>query len=243
MTPRRPTSSTTSSGPRPRGGSVRVPSGSPTDRLVIVRIESELPETVWVSAFTRNHPDLLLEIHNLMAVRQLRALADIEIHGRAMDWMSEIAGFSDVEEVHPSGLSSLASRYRVLFRARAFVPLLVKLEVLVRHPSTVRQGVLRFEVVNKASTIRRLVGGLRGGGFDVRIVSIREESTLTRRSILTSGQRSLFRQALASGYYAVPRRISLTRLALGVSKSKSTVSRRLALLEQRLLEFADSRGA
>jgi predicted DNA binding protein len=60
---------------------------------------------------------------------------------------------------------------------------------------------------------------------------------------LTSIQRALFRQALALGYFEVPRRITLTQLAHKVSRNKSSVSTTLATVERKLAEFATTAGA
>ena len=227
-------------------GSARIERHSPEvlqlesrdDRVVVVSVEDQVPEDVWVGVFTRDRPELLVEFRSLLAVRRRRSLTDIDIQGPAVDWTKEIAGFPDVVEVHLLGLSPMAGRYRVLFREAPLVATLIKLEIIVQYPATVQRGVIRFEAIDRASRIRQLVAKLRASGRDARLVSVREESLLSRRPILTPVQRALFRRALASGYFAVPRRISLTRLAAEISKSKSTVSRTLAIVEQKLLEAA-----
>jgi hypothetical protein len=208
------------------------------DRLAIVKIEVELPEAVWLTGYTRDHPDLLIDIHNLLPVADHNLLGDFEILGLPVDPLTEIAGFPDVREVSPLDVPPEAQRFRVLFRETLLVSLLVKLGILVRYPTSARNGVASFETVDRISQIRRLLASLRRAGFDVRIVSLRKEFRRTRLPELTPVQREMLRQALLYGYFHVPRRITLTRLAQKLARSKSTVSQTIAIIERKLVEAA-----
>lgn len=212
------------------------PTPSEADRLAIVRIELNLRQSSWIGVFTQKHPDLLLAIHSTLAVRGDHFIDDIEIFGPPRDWLPEISALPDVTEVsHLDTLPDLG-RYRVRYRASSLKNLVVKLEMLLRYPQTVQNGVLSGEVVDRVSRIRRLVESIRSLGFDTRIVSLRQESLMSRKPNLTRVQREIFRQAVAAGYFHVPRRITLTQLAVLVSRSKSSVSETLAVVERKLAE-------
>jgi predicted DNA binding protein len=205
------------------------------DRLAIVKIETEIPDGIWMFGFTQKHPDLLLEIHNILLVAG-GALGDFEITGPPVDWRTEIAEFPDVIEVSRLDSPPDLGRYRVLFRETVLVPLMTDLQMLVRYPSVARDGTLTFETVDRISQIRRLVVALRDAGREVRLLSLRKEPLRSRLVDFTPTQREIFRQALAAGYFEVPRRISLTRLSEELSRSKSSVSEMLAAVEQKLAE-------
>jgi hypothetical protein len=206
------------------------------DRLAIVKVDVEMNRHVWLSRFTRKHPDLVVEVHNVLVVGQHRVLGDFEILGPRFDWKDEIGGFPDVLEVGPLDVPPDLGRYRVLFRETVLVPLMVKLEVLLRYPTTARNGLLSFETVDRVSQIRQLLGALRRAGIKSRIASLRKEFLRSRRPNFTPAQREMFQQALAMGYFHVPRRITLTRLSQKLSRSKSTVSETLAIVERKLAE-------
>jgi predicted DNA binding protein len=56
--------------------------------------------------------------------------------------------------------------------------------------------------------------------------------------MLTEIQQQLLSQAMAAGYFAVPRGITLTDLARRLDRSKSAVSEAIAIIEKKLLESA-----
>ncbi|MEC7280321.1 MAG: helix-turn-helix domain-containing protein, partial [Candidatus Thermoplasmatota archaeon] len=62
--------------------------------------------------------------------------------------------------------------------------------------------------------------------------------TSTRNSgatLLTSRQRQIFDAALREGYYDVPRRTSLSKLAAAMDMAKSTLSAMLQRIESRIM--------
>ncbi len=204
----------------------------------MVDVEVDDSEEVWLRGFTMAHPDLLVEIHNLLHVPDHKALGDFVIVGPGMDRTAEIASFPDVVEVSPLDVPPRAGRYRVLFHETVLISLIVKLEILLRYPTRVRNGLVDFETVDRMSRIRRMLAVLRKSGYKPRIVSLRRDPLESRRLNLTPVQQAMFRQAVEYGYFHVPRRITLTGLAQKVSRSKSTVSQTLAVVEEKLVEAA-----
>ena len=208
------------------------------DRLAMVHIEIDLPEEVWLKGFTHDHPNLLVELHNILVVPNQKVLADVEIRPSGTDWKDEIATFPDVEDVVPLEVPPETGRYRVLSQESRVVSVIVELEILLRYPTRAKNGVVSFETVDQISRIRSLVATLRSRGFRPRIVSLRKEFFRSREPSMTAVQRAMFRDALESGYFDVPRRITLTQLAQKLSRSKSTVSETLAVVERKLAEAA-----
>jgi predicted DNA binding protein len=238
MSPRpRSTSALRRSSSTDRRRTTRPP--APTaDRLAIVTIETPIPESVWLFGFTRRHTDVLVEVHNVLVVHGGNTLGDFEILGPPIGWSSEIASFPDVVEVSRLDVPPDVGRYRVQYRESALIRLVVKMGILLRYPTWARNGLLNVETVDRMSRIRRLIRALRDVNGNVRIVSLRYESLRTRQPNLTRVQREIFQRALASGYFEVPRRITLTRLAAKLSRSKSWVSETLAVVERKIVEAA-----
>jgi hypothetical protein len=231
----------------PRGGTGTSPEGRPfesssppayADRLAIVRLEFGIPRGVWLSGFTRKHPDLLVEVHNTLTVDSKKTLGDFEIYGPPTDWTREIAGYPDVLHVERLDVFPDLGRYRVLFRQPIYLSIAHELAVLLSYPRITQAGIFTCETVARTSQVRRLVMALRDAGCEARIVSLRRDSLRSCRPVFTPVQRNLFRQALASGYFEVPRRITLGGLAKKLSRSKSSVSETLAIVERKLAETA-----
>jgi HTH DNA binding domain len=217
----------------------RSPQSHP-DRLAIMRLEFEIPRDVWLSAFSRAHPDLLIEVHNTMTVAPKQTLGDFEIYGPRRDWTNEVAGYPDVLDVERLEVFPDLGRYRVRFLQPIFLSLAHALSLLLSYPMTTQAGVYSCETVAQTQQVRGLITALRDAGCKARVVSLRRDSLRSCRPAFTPVQRDVFRQALASGYFEVPRRITLTGLATKLSRSKSSVSETLAVVERKLAETAAS---
>jgi predicted DNA binding protein len=213
------------------------------DRVAIMKLELRLPHDVWLAKFTLQHPELVVETMNLLQVADRNIITEMEIYGPPVDWTDEIAASPDVLEVERLSMKPEMGRYRVRFHQTLLVQLARELEVMIRYPRTAQNGRLMCETIGRLSRLRQLITTLRALGVEASITSLRAESLRSVRLTLTSAQRSLFRQALALGYFCVPRRISLTRLAERVSRSKSSVSEMLAVVERKLAHSASAMGA
>jgi len=207
-----------------------------SNRIAIMKLQLKVPQTVWIGEFTRRHPELVVENINVISVLGGDLLGEFEVYGPPVDWTNEIARSPDVVEVEGLDVRPDLGRYRVRSRNSVLVDLATELEVLARYPRTFKNGVLECEVIARLSQLRRLMEAGVKAGNEPRLLSLRRDSLHSARPSLTPVQGALFRQALALGYFDVPRRITLTRLAERVSRSKSSVSRTLAIVEKRLAE-------
>lgn len=213
------------------------------NRLAIMRLETKIPDTSWLGPFTRRHPNLVIECLSIVALPGDEFLGEYEIFGPPEDWTSEISTSPNVVDAQNLKALSNVGRYQVRFRQVVVAALAAHLAIIVRYPRTIENGILKVEVIATVRKIRRLVQALTEAGNEPRLVSLRRDALRSEPVLLTPVQRVLFRQALALGYYEVPRRITLTGLAQQVSRSKSTVSRTLALVDKKLAKFASATGA
>jgi len=208
-----------------------------------MKLEVKIPDTVWLGRFTRDHPELALESTNLVALPCGDFLGEFEIHGSSNDWTHEIGRSPDVFEVENLEKAPESGKYRVRFHRSITAALAAQNEIIIRFPTTSKNGILGAELIARPSQMRRLVEALAKEGKEPRLVSLRRDSLRSVPLLLTPIQRALFRQALVSGYFEVPRRITLTQLAEKVSRNKSSVSRTLAIVERKLAELAGTVGA
>ncbi len=209
---------------------------------MVMKLEFRIESRVWLSRFTRRHPELVVQALSLMAAPNDTVLAEYDIIGPPQDWTKEIASFPDVVDVERLGVLPDLGRYRVRYLATQVFALHRKFELLIRYPASAQDGTGTNLLVGRRSHLRRLVSALRRAGNTPRLLSLDRyslRSTSEPRVVtLTPIQRALFRQALATGYFDVPRGITLTQLAEKVSRSKSSVSHTLAIVERKLAETA-----
>ena len=109
---------------------------------------------------------------------------------------------------------------------------------LPRFPFEVREGADRWLLVAERDAAARFVEEVRAQGAGAEVLSMAMHHP---HESLTPRQRQLMDAAIAAGYYEVPRRVTLTRLAARLHVAKSTLSEALARAERHVLE--DMRAA
>ena len=102
----------------------------------------------------------------------------------------------------------------------------------------IQAGVIRIEVVARLSEFQKILDYCRKADPNAQVVSLRRRPLRSHLPVLSESQQTLLNRAMAEGYFAVPRKITLTELAKQVNRSKSSVSEAIALIEQKLLESA-----
>ncbi len=102
-------------------------------------------------------------------------------------------------------------------------------------PFRVKRGVASWTVEGPRPRVAALLTALARRRLNMKVRSLRPGGTLTPSALLTARQDELFRRAVRSGYYEVPRRISLSQLARRAGVAVSTLSVTLAIAERKLL--------
>jgi hypothetical protein len=108
-----------------------------TEHLAVMKLRFRMPRSIWLSSFTRRHPEVLVEVHNPMTMGQANTLGEFEIRDPPIDWTREIAKSPNVIEVHRLGPLSNLGRHRVLFRQPMHLSLAHEFGLLLRYPRSV----------------------------------------------------------------------------------------------------------
>jgi len=108
----------------------------------------------------------------------------------------------------------------------------------MQFPVRIQAGFLNWEVVARRSEFEEVLKHARKVNPDFQVVSIRDRPLRSHLPMLTDAQQQLLSQAMAAGYFAVPRGITLTDLARRLGRSKSGLSEAVAIIERKLLESA-----
>ncbi len=197
-----------------------------------------------MAALSAAHPSVRFEVLDRLEVSPRRVLFDVRLPARpTAPWSEELGRLPDVGSVELLDASASAETYRVLFAGRTFVPLVKRWRVLRRFPFPVENGVATWLVVGAEPRVRRLLSALRGSGVAFRIDSVRRGLPAGPASVLTTRQREVLRKAVGEGYFDVPRRISLTELAVRLGIASSTLSVTLAVIEKKIVEPLVGEGA
>lgn len=211
--------------------------GTSEDPLLLATLRLQVPKNLWTGPFSSRHPAVRLEVINRTDVTPDVSVSDYWVSGRPPGvWAGEIASFPDVVRVE--GLTELGdgSIYRVTYRNPPVIYLYRRLRLPLQFPLRIQAGVITWEVVARRAEFDQVMEYVRSGGIGVTVVSIRRRPLRSHLPLLTDAQQSLLTQAMAAGYFAVPRGITLTDLAKRLGRSKSAVSEAIALIEKKLLE-------
>lgn len=209
-----------------------------------MRLRLELPRTIPIAAFSLAHPELILSFIAGRPSPEGLVLADLDLFGREHQALSEeIAGLPGTVSLSRLGSLDQRTRLQIAFREPSFLSLLDTLRLFLRFPAVLKDGEFTFETAARVSRLRMLVAGLRSSVPTVEVLRFGAEPMRTSPPTLSQRQYVLLHQALSAGYFDVPRRVSLTQLARKLGRSKSTISRALAVIEKELAESSVVPGA
>jgi hypothetical protein len=210
-----------------------------TERLVIATLNIRMATGTWTMKFTQAHPEVRAEVLNRSDIDKDVAVSDYWISGGPPGvWSREIQSYPDVVKVDALAEVGEGSIYRVTDRNPPVVYLYRRLGVPLQFPMRMQAGFIRWEVVSRRTEFEQILRYARVVDPQVQVLSIRNGPLRSHLPILTGAQQALLTRAMAEGYFAVPRGITLTELAKRVNRSKSSVSEAIATIEKKLLESA-----
>ena len=209
------------------------------DRVLLATLRIHIPKGLWTGPFTASHPDLTVETLNRSDVSKDVSVSDYWISGQPPGvWAREIKGYPDVLKVDSLAEVGEGSLYRITYRNPPIIYLYRELGLPIQFPLRMQGGFIRWEVVARRSEFERVLKHARDTDPNMRVVSIRRGPLRSHLPLLTDSQHELLSRAMAAGYFAVPREITLTDLAKRLNRSKSAVSEAIAIIEKKLLESA-----
>jgi len=232
--------------PRPKGGSPfpleggAGTDGEPTEaRLFLATLRVRMSERTWTGTFSSRHRGVRIEVLNRTELTEDLSVSDHWISGHPPGiWAAEITSFPDVVQVESLAEVADGSLYRITYRNPPVVYDYRRLRLPIQFPLRMQDGRMTWEVVGRRADFEELLRLAKSRSSEVSVVSIRRRPLRAHLPLLTEAQHRLLSQAMAAGYFAVPRGITLTELARSLGRSKSSVSEALALIEKKLLESA-----
>jgi predicted DNA binding protein len=203
----------------------------------VVRLRFEVPHETSTYLFTHAHPECVLNVIAAQTLSPGRMLSNIEIVAQeGRDYSADLSRVRGIESAARLGPVGPRVRYQIIIQEPSYISLANEHETLLRFPRMVQDGIYTVEVAARVSQLRSLIEGLRRISEKVELVRFGRDLMYTCPPTLSDRQYALLHLALAAGYFDVPRRITLSRLADRLHRSKSSVSQALALIEKVLAE-------
>jgi predicted DNA binding protein len=218
-------------------------SAGPRGPVNICRLRVPLPDSAWVAQFSRENPEVEIEVVSRLDVGHHRSVSEVLLHvAEAGSWAGALRALEGVDDVEQLESDATVIHLRVVHRTSEFVPIFRELRLMRRFPFVIRGGEASWVVVASESKIRALLARIRERAPEAVLESVRHTATEGRTGPLTPRQTELFRRAMAAGYFDVPRKITLTDLAAQLEMAISSVSEALAVIEKKLLERTTAAG-
>lgn len=207
------------------------------------RLSISLPDGIWIADISTAHPEATFRVLAAMPGEEA-GFGLVRVTG------PDLAGITTAMRAADdlTALSVLRRNDRqALIQFETTQPLLLlsarESHLPIEFPVEIEDGIAVVDVTAPRERLSELGEQLRAFGLSFDVEYIREGIEIDR--LLSERQREVLFAAVERGYYATPRRCSLTDLADGLGIAKSTCSETLhraegAVIEQFVAELSDS---
>jgi predicted DNA binding protein len=203
----------------------------------VCRLRVPLPEAAWIAGFSRERPDVTIEVLSRLDLGARMSVSELRLHVPGPGpWVDEIRSLGQVKEAELLTSTTSEVRLRVIHRTSPFVTIFRELQLMRRFPFTIRAGEASWVIIASERKHRQLIDSLSKQTTGVVLESVRQSDTSPVGEPLTPRQNELLQRAMAAGYFEVPRKITLTRLAAREGMAISSLSEAMAIVEKKLLE-------
>ena len=200
-----------------------------SEKSSLARIKIKFPEQLWISHLFKNFKDVRMEIISFLPYDLEKSI------GNAMIEIMHYNIESIIEEVknHPSvfEFSEIErEENRIKFNVKTMDPYLlyavIKCGVLIDFPVNVREGYAYWKLISSRKRIDELLSLFEEKNiqFDLLRIGKAPYDLEDEKYKLTLEESTTLDKAIKSGFFEVPRTISLEALADELGKSKSALS-------------------
>lgn len=191
------------------------------------------PVTAWCTRLTAARPDLRVRVLAGHQTRPGNLTETIQIQGQG--WQDALRTLQADAAVHEIRVLDSTPEQGIVRIAADPCPLCPALEangINPHYPCEIQAGKGTWMIQGEAEKARALVHALRAHGMRANVVY---NGDGVAGAALTARQREILGWAVREGYYAFPRRITLTDLAKKIGIAKSTLSESLMIIESHTL--------
>lgn len=200
-----------------------------TSKTSLARVKIKFPEQLWISQIFKKFPDVKMEISHFLPYDLEKSIGNSAIEIMHYD----IEKILDEIRNHPSvfELSILEQEEkRVKFNIKTKDPYLlyaiIKCGVLIDFPVRVEDGFAFWRLVSSRDRIDQLLTLFEQKkiNFELLRIGISPYNIEDDKNKLTLDELNILDTAISTGFFEIPRKISLEELANQMGKSKSALS-------------------
>ncbi|MHA1321132.1 MAG: helix-turn-helix domain-containing protein [Promethearchaeota archaeon] len=195
----------------------------------LARIKIKFPDQLWISQIFKKFRDIRMEIEHFLPYDFENSIGNsiIEIFHYNIDLIMEvIKNHKSVIDLSILEKDEKRVRFNVKTKDPFLLYAIINCGVLVNFPVRVREGYAYWRLVSKRESIDKLLTLFDQKGIEYSLLRIGNSpySVDDDKNKLTLNESTILNKAIASGFFEIPRKISLEELANELGKSKSTLS-------------------
>ncbi len=197
-----------------------------------------LPDKLWLGKLSREEPYFEYEIKSFIPIQTDPFMGNslIRISGNNIRTLRDkLQNFISLKQFFildesPTHLSLNTHTYdQLLLKA------IVEHMIIVHFPIKIQKGVAEFNITSSREALHDFLSDLDGKFIDYQVKTIENYSDEDLQTNLTPKQFETYMKAKESGYYDIPRKITLTELADKLGVAKSSLSSMLQRIHKKLL--------
>jgi len=195
----------------------------------LARIRIKFPEQLWISEIFKKFRDIRMEIEYFLPYDFEKSIGNsiIEIFHYNIDLIiEEVKNHKSVIEISILEKDEKRVRFNVKTKDPFLLYAIIRCGVLVNFPVRVREGYAYWRLVSSRESIDKLLTLFDQKGIEYTILRIGNSpySIDDDKNKLTLDESTILNKALSLGFFEIPRKISLEKLANVLGKSKSALS-------------------
>jgi len=195
----------------------------------LARIKIKFPEQLWISYVFKNFHDIRMEIENFLPYDLEKSIGNsiVEIvHQNPNQIIEEIKSHKSVIEFSLIEQEDNRIRFNVKTKDPYLLYAVINCGVLIDFPVNVRDGFAYWRLISSRESIDKLLNLFEERKIDFELLRIGTSpySLEDEKHKLTLEESNVLDEAISSGFFEIPRKISLEGLANHLGKSKSALS-------------------
>lgn len=200
-----------------------------TSQPSLARIKIKFPDQLWISQIFKNYPDIKLEISHFLPYDLERSIGNsiIEIKHYNIDKIIEdVRNHPSVFELSVMETEENKVKFNIKTKDPYLLYAIIKCGVLVQFPVNVKEGYAYWRLISSRDRIDQLLTLFEQKKVNFELLRIGKSpySIEDDKNRLTLVEENVLDKAISSGFFEIPRKISLEELANTLGKSKSGLS-------------------
>ncbi len=200
-----------------------------TSRSSLARIKIRFPDQIWISEIFKNFPDIKMEISYFLPYDLEKSIGNslIEIlHYDIDSIIVEIRNHPSVFELSVLEKEENKVKFNVKTEDPYLLYAIIKCGVLIDFPVRVEDGFAYWRLISSRERIDQLLTLFEEKNINFELLRIGLSPYIIEddKNKLTYDESNILDKAISSGFFEIPRKISLEELANELGKSKSALS-------------------